>query len=147
MNILSKQKRSISRIRYPHFLKHLSYNYLNMLIVDINSLKSINQLDVDMVLPGHENSFNGFSERIDQLLTYHESILDQINDTVSGEPATAYGISANIDWSENSFRWDDLPPLVQAGLVTKTLAYLKTLVMESKVQRVDKNGITLYNAI
>ncbi|NQT71467.1 MAG: MBL fold metallo-hydrolase [Chloroflexi bacterium] len=119
----------------------------NQLTDYVNSLKSISQLDVDMVLPGHENSFNGLSERIDQLLAYHERILGQINDTVTSQPMTAYSIASNIDWSENPFRWDDLPPLVQSGLVTKTLAYLKTLVMESKVQRVDKNGITVYNSI
>ncbi|MFC2027853.1 MBL fold metallo-hydrolase [Chloroflexota bacterium] len=113
----------------------------------VNSLRAIHQLDVDVVLPGHENTFKNLSERIDQLLAYHEIILEQIIHSVTSEPMSAYSIASNIDWSNNSFNWEGMPPLVQAGLVTKTLAYLKTLVMESSVQRVDKNGLTVYNAI
>ncbi len=129
-----------------HIGLHTDVNH-NQLNDYVNSLRAINQLDIDIILPGHESMFRNSDERIGQLLAYHERILNQINHTVSNKSATAYDIAANIDWSDNSFNWEGLPPLVQAGLTTKTLAYLKTLVMVNKVQRVDKNGINVYNAI
>ena len=40
-----------------------------------------------------------------------------------------------------------LAPVVQAGLVTKCLSYLKALVIEGRAsEEVDKTGVRIYNA-
>lgn len=118
----------------------------NSLLDYVNSLKSIKGYDVEVVLPAHEHIFMNFSERIDILLAYHERILTEIYHELSDRPKTAYEIAENINWTDNSASWQSFPVLVQAMFVTKTLAYLKSLVMESKAQKVDKYGITVYNA-
>lgn len=119
----------------------------NPLLDYVKSLKAIRDLDVEAVLPAHEPIFKNFSDRIDVLLAYHGRIYADIIRELSDGPRTAYEISAKINWMESPVSWQTLPILVQALFVTKTLAYLKALVMESKVQRVDKYGLTVYNAI
>ncbi|MBT4512355.1 MAG: MBL fold metallo-hydrolase [Chloroflexi bacterium] len=118
----------------------------NPLLDYVNSLKAIRHLDVEAVLPAHEYIFNNFSDRIDSSLYYHNRVHSEIINGLSDGPKTAYGISETINWTESPVQWKSLPVLVQALFATKTLAYLKALVMESKVQRVDKYGLTVYNA-
>lgn len=129
----------------PHIGMHVEGKSDNILDY-VNSLEKLRELEVDLVLPGHENPFTDFTSRLDELLEYHERINGEVFESTSRDPMTAYTIAPMINWTEDPIRWDGLPPLVQAGLVTKTLAYLNHLVMVNKVKRVDKNGLTVYNS-
>ena len=48
----------------------------------VNSLNALRQLDVKLILPGHENHFTGLGERVEELIRHHDQrnleILEQI---------------------------------------------------------------------
>ncbi len=112
----------------------------------MESLRSMRSIQAALVLPGHERTFDNLVERIEELLSYHEDIKSDIYKLLCHEPKTAYQIASEIAWMERPIKWNSLLPVVQAGLATKTLAYLEALRVEKRVEKVDKNGLTIYNA-
>ncbi len=120
------------------FNPHLSY---------MQSLQGMRHIQASTVLPGHEHAFNNLQQRIDELIVYHEHLKAAVFETILHEPKTAYQISSEIKWMEGPMKWDRLAPVTQAGLTTKTLAYLKALQTEKKAERLDKMNRTVYNAV
>ncbi|MDP6180466.1 MAG: MBL fold metallo-hydrolase, partial [Desulfatiglandales bacterium] len=74
----------------------------------LRSLKSLRQLDVDLVLPAHENIFTDLKSRIDFLLDHHEQRKTEILNSLGPERMTAYRIASEISWKGGSIRWDEL---------------------------------------
>lgn len=132
---------------FPHIGIHAE-TADNLLGDYMTSLQSIRNMDVTTVLPGHEHVFDNYAARIDELLAYHQQMKTSILETVRNEPLNAYQIAASIQWSDPPITLDQLPPVVQAGIATKTIAYLRSHVADNKVaEEVDKSGLTVYNAI
>ncbi len=113
----------------------------------MQSLNVLRDLKIDLVLPGHDHVFADLTGRVDTLISYHERLKEAVYKVVYGGPKTAYQIAREIDWIEGQIEWTTLAPVVQAGLVTKCLSYLKALNNEGKVaEDVDKTGVRIYNA-
>jgi len=111
------------------------------------SLEILKEIRVNTVLPGHEGMFTNLGSRIDELISYHGHLKNDVLKTISPESMTAYEITSRINWFNSQTNWKALAPVVQAGLVTKCLSYLKALETEGKAhQKVDKTGLRLYNA-
>lgn len=114
----------------------------------MKSLEVLKPLKVNIILPGHEGVFTDLHARIDDLISYHCQLKNDVHETTHDESMTAYQISSQISWFDGPMHWESLAPVVQAGLVTKCLSYLKALEAEGRIrQRVDKNGLRIYNAI
>jgi len=90
------------------------------------SLEKLAPLEVRLVLPGHGEPFPRHRRRVGELLSYHRRNLDRLARLLGPEPRTPYELAAAMDWEEE-FDWGTGPPLLHAGLVTKTLAYLRHL--------------------
>jgi len=113
----------------------------------LKSLQKIRHVNAVTVLPGHECVFGNLQQRVDELLSYHQKLQSEILEIIRHKPCTAYEIASQISWMENPVIWNKLPPMVQAGLVSKTLAYLEAFQIEKKVERLDKPNGTVYNAV
>jgi glyoxylase-like metal-dependent hydrolase (beta-lactamase superfamily II) len=90
------------------------------------SLRRLRELPVDLVLPSHGSPFEGWTERIDDLITHHE----ERSEVMLGEmepPATAYEITLRV------FR--DLPPDTRLHAMRETLAHLAHLEREGRAVR------------
>ncbi len=119
----------------------------NPILEYLQSLKNMRTIQATTILPGHEHMFNNLQQRIDELISYHENLITEIIQSVQHPPKTAYQIASEIKWIEGPIKWKKLAPVTQAGLVTKTLAYLKVLQIGEKVERLDKPNGTVYNAV
>lgn len=114
----------------------------------MRSLEVLKPLKVSTVLPGHEGVFPDLSERIDDLIDYHRQLKSNVLKITREGTMSAYEITSQINWFDGPKDWESLAPVVQAGLVTKCLSYLKALENEGMVnQKVDKSGLRIYNAI
>ncbi|MFO8101935.1 MAG: MBL fold metallo-hydrolase [Dehalococcoidia bacterium] len=130
----------------PHIGVHSDISF-NPHTSYMESLKALRDIPARTVLPGHERVFDTLPERIEQLLAYHTQLKNEILSVLRAGPKSAYQLSSQTKWIEGPMEWDKLAPVTQAGLVTKALAYLKALCLEGKVEeKVDKNGLRLYNA-
>ena len=114
----------------------------------LDSLAEIKELDVDLVLPGHENPFTGLQLRIEEIIQHHKLRSLEILRTAVAEPKTAYEISTEITWmsGKKSAGWQNLAPLNKRFAVLETIAHLELMRADGKVKRLRKNGTTYYQS-
>jgi glyoxylase-like metal-dependent hydrolase (beta-lactamase superfamily II) len=110
----------------------------------MQSLDEIKRLDIDLVMPGHDEPFHNLNIRIDEILHHHRLRNLEILQTISRNPRTAYEIAKNIGWGNSHGKWKDLPPFHQRMAVFETLAHLEMLAAESRADRMPRKGITYY---
>jgi glyoxylase-like metal-dependent hydrolase (beta-lactamase superfamily II) len=115
----------------------------------IDSLKKIEQHDVDLILPGHEHVFTNLGERVQQILEHHEErVKDLLNILGSGEK-TAYQIASKMTWVDVSgvvVMGENLSLFQRLGAMRETLAHLEFLQIEGKVERIIKEDVAFFRA-
>jgi len=109
----------------------------------IKSLKELRQLDVELVLPGHDQPFTQMKPRIDEIIRHHEQRNREILTAMGEEPATAYRVAREIPWGDNS-RWLDLPDFHKRMAVFETLSHLEMMAADSVITRLPGKGIIYY---
>jgi glyoxylase-like metal-dependent hydrolase (beta-lactamase superfamily II) len=114
----------------------------------LDSLKSLRQLEVDLVLPGHEFVFPDLRGRIDELLHHHQERMAAVAAIIKEGPETAYRIASQLIWAPGTrgVVWQDLGRWDRRMAVTETLAHLELLRVEGKVEESIHNGNILYSA-
>ncbi len=118
----------------------------------IKSLNEIKQLDIDLVLPGHENPFTGLSTRIDALIQHHEQRKSNIVKALKDGAKTTYQIANRILWmtdeyGEEGISYQSLAPLDKRLAVLETLAHLELLRIDGKIDKSSRNSIIYYHRI
>ena len=111
-----------------------------------NSLNMVRQLEVELVLPGHEHPFNNFPARIDDIIRHHHQRNSEILDTLRGRTKTAYHIAREITWMPETKRagWHDLAPLDRRLAVLETISHLEFMRFEGKVDKSSKDSLIYY---
>ena len=113
----------------------------------LNSQRMVRELDVRLVLPGHEQTFTNFRERVDEIITHHQRRDEEILSALHNEPKTAYEISQEITWmpSLGGKQFHDLGPWDKRMAVMETLAHLKVMKDTGKVASFSRNSTIYYN--
>ena len=103
----------------------------------LRSLKAIEELDVDLVLPAHEHVFSGLKPRIQEILHHHEERKKAIIAALSEGPQTAYEVSLKIPWIVNglTMSFDQLQALDRRLAVMSAMAHLEPLYTEGTAAR------------
>lgn len=106
----------------------------------LSSLEGIRNMDVETVLPAHGDEFQGFRERIDELMSHHEERLSEIVEIISARGAlSAYDTAAKMRWRmENS--WDSWAPFQRRMATMEGLAHLELLVSRGNLRRQIADG-------
>jgi len=112
----------------------------------LNSLNTVKQLDVNLVLPAHEQIFTNLQARVDEITLHHQQRNSEILEALKTEPKTAYQISIEITWMPElgGARFQDLAPWDKRMAVAETLAHLKAMTIEGKVDEFSRNSIIYY---
>ena len=113
----------------------------------LNSLKAIEQLEVDLILPAHEDVFTDLGRRIQEIYHHQEARREAIIEVLKEGAKTAYEISQRIPWILNgiTMSFAELPPLDKRLAVMSALAHLEPLRAEGEVGRIPRDGIMLYS--
>ena len=108
----------------------------------LNSLERIEKLDVEVVLPAHEETFANHRERIGQLKNHHEQRLMEILDGLEAGSLAAYTLASKVHWNVNYKSWDDFPPFQKYLALGETVAHLNLLEQKGLVRRTKvSNGL------
>ncbi|MFQ5826674.1 MAG: hypothetical protein ACE5IA_04870, partial [Dehalococcoidia bacterium] len=110
------------------------------------SLRKMEGLEVDLILPAHENIFQGLKRRIGEILSHHRERNAAIMAALGDGPQTACGVSRQIPWNVPGQVWEKFSPLDKRGAVTETLAHLEWLRGEGLVERSQKDGFEIFQA-
>ena len=112
----------------------------------INSLKLLQEIDINFVYPAHGPVFSGTKARIEALLYHHRKREQEIIQVAHNNLMSGYQIASQITWApgdipvsfEKLSTWDKRLALME------TLAHLQYLVHNDKARKTEENGITLY---
>lgn len=111
----------------------------------IFSLKRTKEICAKTVLPAHRGQHIGMDERIDQILHHHEVRLEEILQAIRENPgATAYEIASKITWSMKGKKWPEAPSPQKWFAMGETLAHLRHLEEEQRVERRESGEQILY---
>jgi len=112
----------------------------------MDSLKTLDGLDVEIVLPAHENIYYDLHKRIAEITHHHHQRNLEIMDTLKKGPKTAYKISSAITWIPESggIRYKDLPPMHKRMALLETLAHLKAMLVDGEVKSFTEDNIDYY---
>lgn len=119
---------------------------INPLADFINSLNLVKQLDVNLILPGHEQTFTNLQTRIEEIIQHHEQRNSEILAALKAAPKTAYQISTEITWmpSLGGVKFQDLKPWDKRMAVLETLAHLEAMRIKGRVDKSSRDSIIYY---
>jgi glyoxylase-like metal-dependent hydrolase (beta-lactamase superfamily II) len=120
---------------------------INPLQQYLNSLKTLKELDIQMVLPGHEHPFSNHRARIAQLFRLHRKKEKEIWNAISdGHLKTAYDVSQILSWSPvtGSTNWPKLSGWDKRFAVLQSIAFLETLRFSHKLERIERDSVYYY---
>jgi glyoxylase-like metal-dependent hydrolase (beta-lactamase superfamily II) len=115
----------------------------------LTSLKQLKQLEIDLVLPGHEGIFTNLRQRIAELLQHHEQRKNAILRLIGGKPKTAYKVALSIPWTveRKEVSFNELSSMDKRMAIWETLAHLELLRSEEKVEKDIRDDIIFYTAL
>jgi glyoxylase-like metal-dependent hydrolase (beta-lactamase superfamily II) len=115
----------------------------------IKSLLTVQKLAVELVLPGHENTFNNLSKRVDEIIYHHEKRSVEILKAMKHQEMTAYQIANLVTWmpEQGGVKHDDLAPLAKLAAVSETMAHLKAMSVEGKVSTTVRDSVLFWSAL
>jgi len=110
----------------------------------LSSLDKVSTLPVELVLPGHRNSWNQLTDRIKELKQHHRKRLDEVIAALQNRNMTAYEIAPFITWKIEFREWNDFPITQKWFAVGETLAHLHYLEHDGVLKQYQDNGLTYY---
>lgn len=130
----------------PTITPHIAQFVANMdpLTDYLGSLEKTGKLDVEIVLPGHEEIFANHRERIRQLKEHHRRRLTEITDRLRTESLTAYMLASEVHWDVNYSSWDEFPPFQKYLALGETVAHLNLLEQKGLAKRREADQIIFY---
>ena len=108
----------------------------------MESLERVRDLPVELVLPGHEHSFEDLSGRISELKIHHERRCSEIKEALSAGERTVFEISARISWDSNP--WPEMRFWTKRMAAAETYAHLVYLRNMGEVKESLTEGVLQY---
>ena len=115
----------------------------------IGSLNQIKQLEVNLVLPGHENRFVGLKKRVEALIQHHKQRTAEVAKTIKTEPKTTYKVATELTWMPEikGVSWQDLDPWSQKLAIAETAAHLECLRTSGKADKFFRDSVAYYRLL
>jgi glyoxylase-like metal-dependent hydrolase (beta-lactamase superfamily II) len=131
-----------------HLLKHISSNPIitrpreegaprpQALVTYMDSLAKTREMDIDLVLPGHGDSFDDHRALIDERLRMHARRAEKLHGLIAERPRTAHQLAQAL--------WGNIA-VTQAYLtLSEVLGHTDLLVNEGRVREVEDNGVVRF---
>ena len=107
----------------------------NPLYEFLRSLDKVNSLKVDLVLPGHRNTFRNHRARIAELKTHHYQREQEIESMLllNGKRGrNAYEIASEVTWNIPQ-PWNEFTTMLKWMALAETLSHLKFMESQKKI--------------
>ncbi len=112
----------------------------------LNSLNTTKELEVSLILPGHEHPFTGLRPRIEELIHHHGERNSEVLGALNAEAKTGYQIASGITWLRDvgGANWHNLGAWDKRMAVHETLSHLEAMRAVGKVDRFVRGDIRYY---
>lgn len=121
---------------------------INPLRQYLDSLHTLDALEIAIVCPGHEYTFTDYHRRIAELIEHHQSRSEAVMNLFS--PATselsAYTVACRIAWSpkNKAITWEQLSTWDKRFAMMQSIAHLEFLTFEQKLLRSSQSDKIYY---
>ena len=109
------------------------------------SLDKVNDLDIELVLPGHRRLITDPKGRIAELKEHHRKRLDEVLEILTNEPKTAYEVASQMTWDIHCDSWDDFPRAQKWFATGEAIAHLRYLEREGSILQRDEDALILFS--
>lgn len=110
----------------------------------IESLDRVDQLEIDLVLPGHRRLIEDARARIAALKQHHQQRCAEILNILNGAPMNAYDVAARMTWDIRCDTWDDFPVPQKWFATGEAIAHLRYLQEQGKVRHLKQEQNAMY---
>lgn len=111
----------------------------DMLAEFLESLERLAPLDVDLILPGHDDPFSGHRSWIEETAVHHRERCDEIFGLLRHNPQTAHQMVAEL-WRK------PLSPINHHFAIFEVLAHLEHMQRQGRVRPLEQNGTLEWHA-
>jgi glyoxylase-like metal-dependent hydrolase (beta-lactamase superfamily II) len=119
-------------------------NEQNPLKYYLASLDKVNQLEIDLTLPGHRRLIQNTRERIRELKNHHAGRLEEVLSILNPDPMNAYQIASQMTWDLDCESWHRFPVAQKWFATGEALSHLRYLEEEGRVSRSAEKQVTKY---
>jgi glyoxylase-like metal-dependent hydrolase (beta-lactamase superfamily II) len=115
----------------------------------LDSLEQVKQLEVNLVLPGHENRFTGLRKRAERLIRHNKQRTAEVARAIKTEPKTAYQISTELTWLTDikGVSWQDLDLWNQRLAIAETVAHLESMRFAGRADKFFSDSVAYYRLL
>jgi glyoxylase-like metal-dependent hydrolase (beta-lactamase superfamily II) len=115
----------------------------------LDSLEQLKELDVEIALPGHEQPFTGFRERVEGILHHHHLRNAEILAAINSRAKTAFELSTEITWLHdvNGVGWYRLGSWDRRMAILETLAHLEAMRTAGELEKFNRDDILYYRSL
>ena len=113
----------------------------------LDSLNRLKTLEVDLVLPGHEQPFTGFQERIEGITLHHSLRNAEILAALGYDSKTAFQLTTEITWLHDvkGVGWHKLGNWDKRMAILETLAHLEAMRAKGELEKFNRDDIRYYH--
>jgi glyoxylase-like metal-dependent hydrolase (beta-lactamase superfamily II) len=101
----------------------------------LGSLEKVYALDVELVLPGHRDTFKDCRGRIRELQHHHRARADEVLSILEGGDTDAYEIASRMSWDIDCDSWDQFPVSQKWFATGEAIAHLKYLEEKGRIRK------------
>lgn len=114
----------------------------------LNSLSRLKELEIDLVLPGHEQVFTNHRQRIEELFEYYRQKSLRVLEIFTRHPAalSAYEVACLLPWTpkSRSVSWKKLDGWDKRYAMMQTIALLEQLTFAGKLTKSTQDVMITY---
>lgn len=120
------------------------FEYGDMLEVYLKNLRKIYDYDINYLFPAHRFIIKDHKTRINELISHHESRLDEVMNIIKEEKKTVRDTAASMHWELRYDKWEDFPNPQKWFASGEAMSHLEHLLYMGKVERTEENGVLYY---
>lgn len=112
----------------------------------LSSLAKVEELDVELCLPGHRSLIEDFGKRIAELVEHHRVRANEVISILTGERKTAYQTAGEMSWDIVARSWEDFPIMQRWFATGEAIAHLRYVEHKGMIEREMVDGQVLYSS-
>ncbi|MBI4775453.1 MAG: MBL fold metallo-hydrolase [Deltaproteobacteria bacterium] len=101
----------------------------------LSSLERVQEMEVDLVLPGHRRRFTDCRGRILELKEHHRNRVEEVMEILARGPKNAYGAASYMTWDIACDSWEQFPVAQKWFATGEAISHLRFLEEEGRVVR------------
>lgn len=114
----------------------------------LKNLDRINQLEINLVLPGHRHIIDNIHSRIAELKQHHAERLGEVLSILNtGCQMNAYQVAKEMSWNLTCTSWEQFPVAQKWFATGEAISHLLYLSNENKIRRIDTARNVLFELI